>query len=98
MADDPRVFFVGDVKRFEVTNITKDGTPWALTAVTLILVKPNGTVLTKTASLIDSVTWGYTTSSGDLDVSGPWRRYWLLTDGSSPNKYGEFSFFVRAAI
>lgn len=97
MSEDTRVYFVGDIKKFEVQNITKDGTAWALTGATLYLVKPDGTVLSpKTATQVDSVTWGYVTVSGDMDTSGVWRRYWRLTDGSSTETYGDFQFFVRS--
>ncbi len=94
VSEDTRLFFVGDIKAFEIQNITKDGIPWAITGATLYLVNPSGTVTPYTATQVDSVTWRYITTSLDLGTAGWWRRYWLVTDGSSPNKWGEKSFQV----
>lgn len=95
---DYRKYFVSDIRRFKIKDITKNGSPWTLTAATLYLVQPDGTILTKTATQLAPYEWGYTTVAGDLSVAGEWRRYWLVTDGSSPNRYGEYTFTVKAVV
>jgi hypothetical protein len=96
MIQDTRVYFTGDIKRFRAVNTTKGGVAWVLTAATLYLVKPDGTVIPKTATSISTYIWGFTTSASDLDTSGTWRRYWKVTDGSTTVTYGDYSFYVRS--
>lgn len=78
-------FHVGDVGAVFVVQVTEwDEDTQAFVAVnisgattlTIYLTKPNGTVLTKTASLDTTGTDGkmkYTTVSGDLSVAGTWK-------------------------
>lgn len=73
---------------FEVT--VKDGTDIvdlsSATELELLFLKPNGTKLTKTASLVSDGTDGkmqYTTVSGDLNASGTWKLQGHVVFGST---------------
>ena len=65
----------------------------------LIFKKPDGTILTKTASFLTDGTDGviyYTTVSGDLDTVGIWRIQAYINDGSSnyrKSNVGTFNVF-----
>ena len=72
---------------------TKDGTAWDLTGatVTLTLHKPDGTSLSKSATVTDGPNGkaAYTSVAADLDQTGTWYRVWKVESGSvvqySPN-------------
>lgn len=79
---------VGDIGRRFRARFTLDGATWDLTnaTVTLYLQKPDGSLLTKTATVSDP-TGGvaeYVTISGDLSVAGNWSATWKVADGVSP--------------
>lgn len=83
--------FVGDIGTvIEMTVTNQDDAVVDLSTATtkqIILKKPDGTKLTKTASFVTDGTDGklsYTTASGDIDQSGPWQlqAYVVLSGGS----------------
>lgn len=83
MADEP--ITTGSTYQFRET-FTKDGAAWNLTAavVTCYLHKPDGTILSRSATITDAVGGiaQYTTLTSDLDVPGLWFRAWKVVDGS----------------
>ncbi len=94
--DNDDIYFVGDVKKFRVV-VQKDGTDWlGLTAVTLKLVAPDGTITAYAAQLESGVTWSYITTTTDLDQAGEWRRYWTPTDGTITLTLGDYPFTVKS--
>lgn len=76
---------IGSTYRFRLTA-TKDGTTWDLTTATVVLYlkKPDGTVLTKSASILSGPagTAYFDCATTDLDTAGLWSRSWKVTDGS----------------
>lgn len=82
-------------------NAKKDGVIWSLSGatVTLLLRKPDGTSVTKSATVTDAaagvaVYEGVTT---DLDLIGGWRRTWRVVQGVIDIKCNSISFSVQAA-
>lgn len=75
---------------------------WDLTTatVTLIFVKPDGTLVTKTASITNGPKGlaQYTTTTTDLDTVGDWQRYWRVIDGSVDLRSGPITFTVTAVV
>lgn len=92
---DDRMYFVGDVRAFELVNATKDGQLWVLSSVTLVLVDPSGVLHPYTATQLSAYTWSYVTSNNELSAAGSWRRYWRLSDGSNSETAGYTSFDVQ---
>src|SRR5262245_36180002 len=64
---------------------TKDGVVWDLTGatVTLLLLDPDGTTATKSASLVvpASGTAKYVGTTTDLPKAGNWSRAWRVVQG-----------------
>jgi hypothetical protein len=85
MAYGTATFVLAETKQF-ILNATKNGVVWNLTSATvsLLLEKPDGTTLTKSAT-ITNPTGGvasYTTLTTDLNAVGKWWRSWSITDGA----------------
>jgi len=94
MSYDSASYFIGDVKKFEVTTV-KDSVNWSCTAVTLYLVDPDGNVDSYTATQDSTYVWSKTVSTAILDQRGDWRRYWTATDGVTTLTCGEVEFYVK---
>lgn len=75
-------FFVGDVKRFNVSNWTLDGSPWPISSAVLTLVDPSGVAHQYQAVQLSSTMWYYDTRNDELSAAGTWRVFWTLSDGS----------------
>jgi hypothetical protein len=94
---------VGSTYRFFTDPpIEKDGAVWDLTSavVTLLLKKPDGTVLTKAATVVAPATAGvaeYVSVASDLDIAGNWSRSWKVTDGTVTQISHPKRFTVEAA-
>jgi hypothetical protein len=77
-------YTVGSTYDFTLTA-SKDGSPWelSLAAVQLLLRKPDGTFVSKDATLINGPagTAHYVNLTTDLDLAGAWSRAWKITDG-----------------
>ena len=73
----------GNTYKFTLTA-TKDGSVWDLTgaSVALLLRKPDGTLVTKAATIDDAAagTAHFTLAASDLDTPGVWTRSWEVTD------------------
>lgn len=76
---------IGSTYRFRLTA-TRDGSVWDLSTATIVLYfkKPDGTILTKSASLISGPagTAYFDCATTDLDTAGLWSRSWKVTDGA----------------
>ena len=88
---------LGSTYRMKLTA-SKDGSVWDLSSATvkLYLRKPDGTVLTKSAT-VSSPTAGvahYDTLTTDLSVAGSWSRSWEVTDGSVVQESAPIFFVV----
>lgn len=74
----------GSTVTFRAT-IKKDGLPYDLTSatITLRLVKPDGTIADKAATITDAPNGiaQYTTLTTDLDVEGTWFKQWRTVKG-----------------
>lgn len=100
MAADAQSVTVGSTYRFQITA-TKDGVAWNLTSATvkLYLQKPDGTA-TEYAATVTSGAGGvakYDCATTDLDVPGPWRRSWHITDGAVVQESAPIPFVVQAS-
>lgn len=80
---------------------TRDGVAWNLTGATVnfYLRKPDGTLLTKTATVTDAAGGiaEYTALTTDLDVSGSWTRAWQVTSGATVLRSNPIPFVVAAS-
>lgn len=90
-----QVFFVNDVRRFQTSGFTIDGSPWTVTGATLVLINPAGTSHSYTATAASSTLNYYDTLSNELSSSGLWSCYWVLTDGAITLTMPGQTFFVR---
>jgi hypothetical protein len=84
MADEP--ITTGSVYDWQET-FTKDGALWDLTnaVVTFYFHKPDGSVLSHTATNLDPPTAGtakYRNPTTEIDVGGLWYRAWRVVDGA----------------
>ncbi len=77
---------------------TKDEVVWDITGatVTLLLRKPSGTVVTKSATITNGAGGlaEYTTLTTDLDVVSTWSRAWNIVLGSIDVRSEPISFNV----
>lgn len=79
--------FVNDFGIDITITVTRDCVPVDISGATqtdILLTKPDGTVLTKSASFVTDGTDGqikYTVESGVLDVVGTWKARGLITEG-----------------
>lgn len=93
------VYVVGNTHRFYLTAM-KDGVIWDISTSTiyLYLIKPDGTILTKSATVISGPagTAYYITLTTDLDVSGDWLRQWRVVDGAIDVRSEILEFYVHA--
>lgn len=93
-------FAVGNTHRFRTNPMRKDGAVYNLTGTTvsLLLIKPDGTVLTKAATLDDAANGvaSYTTTTTDFDTAGIWKRQWKVVDGSIVLRSAPVAFEVQA--
>lgn len=96
---------VGDVGTvFEVT-VQENGVALNISTATtkqILLRKPDGTVLTKSAAFVTNGTDGkisYTTIAGDLSSEGQWKiqAYIVLTTGSWHSDAQRFDVFPNLA-
>lgn len=91
---------IASTNRFRL-EAKKDGVIWALTSatVTLLLRKPDGTGLVKTATVTDGPggVAEYVSLTTDLDVIGGWRRSWRVVDGAVDVRSLPIPFSVQAA-
>jgi len=94
----------GDVGTVFVATIKQGSNVIDISAATttqLLFEKPDGSVLTKTATLTTDGTDGklqYTTQSGDLDMSGQWRLQAYLVLGTWTGKTDVHVFQVHTNI
>lgn len=85
-----------------LTALLKDGVTWDLTSATvsLLLKKPDGTTLTRSASIAAPATAGiayYDTLTTDLDVAGIWHRSWKIVQAPITLYTSSIEFEVTAA-
>ena len=94
------IYIIGNTHKF-LLIAEKDGVAWDITGgtITLYLEKPNGALLTKSATIISGPagTAYYTTLTTDLSAAGRWKRWWKVVVGSIEIEYGPYFFNVRAS-
>lgn len=93
-----QVFFKGDVRRFQIVNFTIDGSAWAATGAVLVMVDPTGAVHSQAATQGSSTLFYYDTLTTDLNITGQWYSYWVLTDGVVTLTVRGQDFFVRDSL
>jgi hypothetical protein len=82
-----QIITVGSTHRFRpLSGFKKDGVVWDITGatVTIIFTKPDGTQVTKSATLVTpgSGIAEYVTLTADFDVAGTWYYKWRVVQGS----------------